>query len=173
MHIDFSNPNAIPPEFASLFLNPGNGNMNNGIQAQNGRKHNTYLIHERARKTIQVANEVIGKYKIDLRELFLEGKILEAMSYIEQLFPAFLEERKELLKMIHVQQFIEYVKLNDFVNAINYSQKHLTLYQKEKVFCLDSKGAIKEASIDVSLLSYLVICLFLIGGHSFGLLSRS
>jgi len=47
MHIDFSNPNSMSSEFASHFVNP---NTLNNIRNQES-KHNTYLLHERARNS--------------------------------------------------------------------------------------------------------------------------
>lgn len=136
MHIDFSNPNSMSSEFASHFVNP---NTLNNIRNQES-KHNTYLLHERAH----------------LREILLAGKITESMNYISQLFPTLLNEATELLKILHVQQFIEYVKQNDFQKAITYSQKYLACYQKENIYCLNNKGVIQEVPIDtvMALLCY-------------------
>ena len=86
---------------------------------------------------------------IDLRELLLEGKITESMSYIKNLFPTLFEERKELLKVFHAQQFIEYIRIKDFQNAIIYSQKFLIPYQKENVYHLNPQNVIEEVPIDV------------------------
>ena len=71
------------------------------------------------------------------------------MNYISELFPTILEERKDLIKILHVQQFIEYVKQKDFQKAITYSQKYLAPYQKDSVYCLDSNSIIQEVPIDV------------------------
>jgi len=73
------------------------------------------------------------------------------MNYISQLFPTLLNEATELLKILHVQQFIEYVKQNDFQKAITYSQKYLACYQKENIYCLNNKGVIQEVPIDVKI----------------------
>lgn len=71
------------------------------------------------------------------------------MSYITALFPTLLEERKDLLKMLHAQQFIEYIKIKDYHKAIGYAQKYLASYQKENIYCLDNKGVAQEVPIDV------------------------
>jgi len=136
MHIDFSNPNSNP-EFAGLFQKPMNHNW---VRNHNDLRPNTYLLHERAH----------------LRELLLEGKITESMSYIKNLFPTLFDERKELLKVFHAQQFIEYIRIKDFQNAIIYSQKYLIPYQKENVYHLNPQNVIEEVPIDtmMALLCY-------------------
>jgi len=136
MHIDFNNPN-VNPEFTGLFQKPMNQNF---VRNTDGLRPNTYLLHERAH----------------VREILLEGKISEAMSYIKSLFPTLFDERKELLKVFHAQQFIEYVRIKDFQNAIIYSQKYLIPYQKENIYCLDSRNVIQEVPIDtmMALLCY-------------------
>ena len=76
----------------------------------------------------------------------------EAIAYITKLFPNILEERRELLKMLHTQQFIEFIKAKDYQNAITYAQKSLTQYQRESVYCLDDKNVAREVPIDVNCL---------------------
>lgn len=65
------------------------------------------------------------------------------------IFPTLFDESKELLKSLHAQQFIEYIKLKDFSKAISYAQKYLTIYQKETVYCLDDEFVAREVPIDV------------------------
>ena len=76
----------------------------------------------------------------------------EAIAYITKLFPNLLQERRELLKMLHTQQFIEFIKAKDYQNAIVYAQKSLTQYQRENVYCLDDKNVAREVPIDVNCL---------------------
>jgi len=79
----------------------------------------------------------------------LEGKIKETIDALEKLFPGFVQENTRLMKTLHVQQFIELIRANDIIGAIEYSQRYLTAYQMENVYALDAEGKIQEVPIDV------------------------
>lgn len=112
----------------------------NGVQNHFEEKANTYLLHERAH----------------LRQLLLAGKISETLDYINKVFPKLVQENEELLKILHSQQFIEYIREKDHQKAILFAQKCLTLYQQENIYCLDNKGIVQEVPIDnmMALLCY-------------------
>lgn len=129
---------------ASTLLEFSNGQQahenNNKMIPEKSSKHNNYLLYERA----------------SLREIILEGKIADAISYIDKLFKNFVEENKILGKTLAIQQFIEYIREKDVVKAIQHSQTKLTQFQNESVYSLSNKGIMKEVPIDtiMALLCY-------------------
>lgn len=97
----------------------------------------------------------MANYLKDLRQLLLEGKIEEVIGYIQSIFPGLLEEYDDVMKVLHIQQFIEYIKIKDQNKALQYAQKNLTKYQKSITYCLDEQGIPKEAPIDVEFYSFI------------------
>jgi len=133
---------------ASTLLEFSNGQQahenNNKMIPEKSSKHNNYLLYERACKNIESNFNFIA-----LREIILEGKIADAISYIDKLFKNFVEENKILGKTLAIQQFIEYIREKDVVKAIQHSQTKLTQFQNESVYSLSNKGIMKEVPIDV------------------------
>ena len=96
----------------------------------------------------------INKDNKVLRKIIHEGNITEAFNVINKLFPTLLKENTSLLKMLHVQQFIEYIKSKDHVKAIEYAQTHLNTFQNDMVTTINSKGQIQESIIDVTIYKF-------------------
>ena len=89
-------------------------------------------------------------------------------------FPNLLQESPLLLRTLHSQQFIEYIRNKEHIKAIEYAQNNLNNCQNEIIYTLNSKELYQETHIDVNLLLLLLLFIhYNIGFNGFNLLSRS
>eukprot|EP01080_Neovahlkampfia_damariscottae_P000083 gene83-4332_t len=93
----------------------------------------SYLIHQGYKNTVKILDEKNSQYELEFRfeikRLILKGKIEETLDLLNQKFPFFLNSKKESKAMLYYQLFIEYIKSDELLVAIEVAQNYFDEFQ--------------------------------------------
>ena len=86
------------------------------------------------------------------------GKIEECRNFIENKFSNILKNNNKLNFSLHCLEFIEILRKNEIIRAVEYSQKYLSNFSNKEVLEIEDKeGNFKNYSLEVFTFTYLIL----------------